>query len=498
MRATRPYQAQAIQNVHEAWTIYQSTLLVLATGAGKTYTAGEILRSRVPEGRALWVAHRRELIRQAKEALEAAGLQCDTEMAGEWARLRDMWGTSQCVVASKDSLKGARLDRFDPDAFSTIVIDEAHHSTAKAYRNIVARFPKAKVLGLTATPDRADGVGLDNVFASVAFEYGIRDAIVDGYLSPIVQKRVECSDIDVSDVKTEKGDLAATDLARIMNVDAVLHQIACPLVREAGDRSTICFTASVEAAHRLVDIMAGYTQARCAAIDGTTPQELRERYLTAFARGDLQFLFNCAVLTEGFDAPRTSCIAMARPTKSRALYAQCIGRGTRLAPGKVDCLVLDFVGNSGRHKLVNALDVLAGKPIPDDVRKDAEEQAAKGMPSEEALRKAEQEAIARAERAEQERLRKARAKADVAHRAHLVDPFGDRAQRDEQERALKIARVRAGMCTPRQGEVLARYGFDPNMSFADAGRAFEALKACNWRPTAKIRAQFAPRREAAE
>lgn len=337
-RELRPYQVTAVSSVHQAWTIFRSTLLVLATGTGKTFTAASILRDRAPVGRILWVAHRRELITQAKDAIESVGLATDIEMAQDWAPLRGGLFGSSVVIASVQSLQGTRLRRFDHDAFATIVIDEAHHATAQSYRDILDWFPNAKVLGLTATPDRGDGVGLKAVFEREAFGYGIREAIREGYLSPIVQRTIECADLDLSDVKTVAGDLAQGALEKAMTLDAVLHQVAKPLVDSAGDRSTIVFTAGVEQAHAMVDVMAGYTDAKCAAIDGTTPDDIRARRLASFARGELQYLFNCAVLTEGFDAPRTSCIAVARPTKSRALYTQMIGRGTRLFAGKTDCL----------------------------------------------------------------------------------------------------------------------------------------------------------------
>jgi superfamily II DNA or RNA helicase len=533
-RSLRPYQVTALSSVHEAWTIYRSTLLVLATGCGKTFTAASILRDRARHGRILWIAHRRELITQAKEALESVGLGCEIEMAQDWAKLHahDLFGIgASCVIASVQTLTGARLRRFRQDSFATIVIDEAHHATAASYREITEQFPEAKILGLTATPDRGDGVGLKSVFDCVAFEYGIREAITEGFLAPIVQKRIECADLDISDVKTKAGDLAQGELERAMSTDAVLHQVAAPLVEHAGQRSTIVFTAGVEQAHALADVMAGYTEAKCAAIDGTTPDELRARYLGAFARGELQFLFNCAVLTEGFDAPRTACIAIARPTKSRALYTQMVGRGTRLFEGKKDCLVLDFVGNSGRHKLVNPLDILEGKPIPDDVREAAEKKTKAGMPSLEALEAAKQEAIARAEKAERERLRKAKLKADVAHRAQLVDPFGvthegdrsgprasdgqvgalvkfgvteEQAGNMSKREASKMidelmTRSRRGLCSYKQARQMAKHGLRTDLTRAEAGAVMDGLSKNGWKPLPEHVARFGVRsHEAAE
>lgn len=521
-RVLRPYQAQAVRNVGEAWMAYRSALLVLATGCGKTFTAASILRERAYEGRILWIAHRRELIWQAKDALESVGLSCEIEMADSWASTDGGLFGSHVVIASVQTMQGRRLQRWTRDAFATIVVDEAHHATARSYRDIIEYFRDAKVLGLTATPDRGDEVGLGNIFEAVAFEYGIREAIRDGYLAPIVQKRIEVADLDLSDIKTVSGDLAQGELERALMQDAVLHQIAGPLVREAGERSTIVFTAGVDQAHALVEVMAGYTAARCAAIDGSTPDGLRARHLNAFARGEIQYLINCAVLTEGFDAPRTSCIAMARPTKSRALYTQCVGRGTRLFEGKKDCLVLDFAGNAGKHSLVTPLDVLAGKPIPEDVREAAERKAAAGMPSEEALAEAEREAIERAEREEARRRRAAKVRADAEYRARLVDPFamvglapageaGPRATDRQLEYIERLgikldktpsrreasqlidywgARRREGLCSYKQARLLAKYGLSTDLTFDQARAAIDAIAAAGWRCPAEIREQY--------
>ena len=522
MRALRPYQEVAVRSVHEAWTIYRAPLLVLATGTGKTFTAASILAERAKLGRILWFAHRRELITQAKDALESVGLTCEIEMAQDWANLHAGLFSrgAQCVIASVQTLQGTRLRRFQRDAFATIVIDEAHHATAKSYRDILDWFPEARVLGLTATPDRGDGVGLGAVFDVPAYEYGIREAIRDGYLSPIMQRTIECADLDLSDVKTVAGDLAQGALEKAMTLDAVLHQVAKPLVDAAGNVSTIVFTAGVEQAHAMVGVMGGYTDAKCEAIDGTTPDSERSRILREYAEGKVQYLFNCAVLTEGFDAPRTSCIAIARPTKSRALYTQMIGRGTRLYEGKSHCLVLDFVGNAGRHTLISPLDVLAGKPIDDEVREAAEAKVKAGMPSEDALAAAEAEHMARKEREERERARAAKIRADVAYRSRVVDPFGaigndtgngPRATSRQVEALTNLGvkgadtlsvgaasklldtiaqRRKAGLATYKQSAQLAKHGLSVDLPFAEARAAMDALAANRWTCTPEMRARW--------
>lgn len=525
----RPYQIEARDAVYRTWEDHRSTLLVLPTGTGKTYTAGEILRERAQHGRILWLAHRSELLDQATETLEQRiALGCELEKAE--ARASTVGGLfgSSVVVASVQTLRGRRLKRWPTDSFRTIVVDEAHHAAAKGYREILAHFSDAKILGLTATPDRGDGIGLGAIFDAVAYQYDIRRAIREGYLCPIVQKTVECADLDISDVRTVAGDLAQGELEKRLQLDAVLHQIAGPLVREAGERPTIVFTVGVAQAHALVDVLAGYTSAgRAAAIDGTTPAEIRAERLAAYRAGEVQFLVNCAVLTEGFDAPQTACVAMARPTKSRALYAQCLGRGLRIAPGKADCLVLDFAGNAGKHRLVTPLDVLSGSPLPPEVEERAKELAADGKPSEEALAQAEAEAVERERRAEERRRREAKIKAEVAYRAKQVDPFGivsgesgpratdgqmryleaigvdvSKHQPSRREASHLIDTVKdrrqKGLCTYKQAKLLAKHGLSPDLSFDAAREAIDAIAANRWRCPDWVRAKFSDVAEAAE
>lgn len=526
MKALRPYQVEACDAIMRDWQSHRSTLLVLATGCGKTFTASEIIARRQNFGRVLWLAHREELITQARDAIVAhTALRVGVEKAEQRAEIvGGLWGDQDdVVVASVQTLASERRrNRFAPGMFGTIIVDEAHHATSKTYRDILAHFPYAQVLGLTATPDRGDGVAMGEVFESCAYRYEIRRAIREGYLCPITQHAIECADLDLSTARTTAGDINQGDLDKAMRLDAVLHQVAGPLVREAGGRSTIVFTVSVDQAHALADVLAGYTSALVRAVDGTTPSETRRRYLGEFASGECQFILNCGVLTEGFDAPRTACVAVARPTKSRALYTQMIGRGTRLFEGKSDCLVLDFVGNSGRHTLVTPLDVLAGKPLPPDVQKRAEELTEKGVPSEEALAKAEAEAEARAEREAKARARKAKAQAEAAYRKTVVDPFratdaGDRsgprasasqcdylrsfgAQIDESNlpsarEASKLIdklvdRRRRNLCTYKQAKLFQKFDLSTDIPFSEASGVLTAIASNGWKVPDDVRARW--------
>lgn len=529
-RPLRGYQSEAVEAIEASWESgKRAPLLVMATGLGKTRTFSEVLRRRKSEGRALVLAHREELLAQASGAIAAdAGLSVDLERAEDRAQVNSLFG-SDVVVASVQTLREARRQRWPRDAFATVVIDEAHHAAARTYREIIDHFSGARVLGVTATPDRGDAVGLGAIFDSVAYRYELREAIDDGWLCPIVARQIECADLDISDVKATRGDLSEGELQQAMTVDAVLHQIASPLVREAGDRPTLVFCVGVDQAKALAGALSGYTKAGVEEINGGTPREKRAEILDMYQDGRVQFLVNCMVLTEGFDAPHTSCIAMARPTKSRALYAQCIGRGTRKAEGKADCLVLDFVGNSGRHTLITPLDVLAGKPLPSEVEKIAKVLAKRGVPLADAISQAEDAVRQRLEREEAERRRR-HVQAHVAYKKRAVDPFatlgiatggsGPRAT-DEQllllqrwgvdVEALKtpsrkeasqligrmIERRKVGLCTYKQAALLARNGLRDDLSFDDAKRAIDGLASNRWRVTADIWEAYG-RRDAAE
>ena len=429
MKPLRDYQLAACDAIVDEWTRVRSTLLVAATGTGKSRMGAEIIHRRAPFGRTLWLAHRSELLDQAVTTIsENTGLRVGREQAQQRAQVRSLWGADdQVVVGSIQTMHSDRLSKFfKPSDFDTIIVDEAHHALARSYRDVLAYFDRAKILGVTATPDRGDKLGLFQVFDTVAFQYEILQGIADGYLCDLQSREIVIGGLDLSHVRTTAGDLNAGELAELMESEEHLHSIAIPLVREAGDRQTVVFMPNVASSHHLASVLRGYTSSPIRAIDGNTAKSERDDALSEYAAGRVQFLVNCAILTEGWDAPSTSCVAIARPTKSRALYAQMIGRGTRLAPGKENCLVLDFVPEqAGRHKLVNPIDVLGGKDLDDDVVMEAKRLTGEGMPASEALSAAEE---AKATRQREERLRdEMRAKkvrAEAEYRVRRIDPFG--------------------------------------------------------------------------
>jgi superfamily II DNA or RNA helicase len=480
----------------------------MATGTGKTVVFAELARIVRHVGRTLVLAHREELVLQAQAKIQAVGLRAELEMADHHAG-----PNADAVVASVQTLaRPGRLRAFPPDAFALVVVDEAHHAAADSYGSILAHFETAKVLGVTATPDRLDKAGLDLVFDTVALRYEIHDAIREGYLVPVRQQTVVVEGFDLSTVRTLAGDLSTHDLAEILAREEILQRIASPLAELAGDRPTLAFMPSVAGAYALAGVLRRYSAHRVETLDGESPAEQRHATLRAFERGEVGCLVNCSLFTEGFDAPRIACVALARPTKSRALYAQMIGRGTRLMPGKTDLLVIDFAGNAGRHMLVTPADVLGGGESPvvlDRARKLlAESQGADVL---EVLDQA---------RGEQAKAERAALTVKARYRAHDVDPFGvlgvtaprssymaggasekqlaaldrfkidfDPAKITRGEASALIAtmvdRFKRGLCSYKQAKLLARYGYNGDVTRADATTLIDAIKAAGWRRPAE-------------
>lgn len=387
MKTLRGYQFEAIESARERLKSYGSTVIVLATGLGKTVVASKLI-AEWPHGNTLFLAHTKELIDQAADKLSyELGYRPAVEMGERTAGFDTLYQGGMAVVASVQSMSGEkRLKKYSNNPFGLIIVDECHHATSSTYRKVIDHFrainPGVKVVGLTATPNRTDGTALGTMFESVAFEMGIVPGIGEGWLVPIKQQSVVVDKLDFSGIKTRKNmdgdqDFAPGELEAILMEEEIVHGMAKPTIELVGQRSTLVFTASVKHAHTMASVLRRYG-VTAAAVDGETPKEQRTEIVQQFSAGRIQFLCNCAVLTEGFDAPNCTAIVMGRPTKSLALYAQMLGRGLRPLPGCVDgiedagerklsiltslkseCLVLDFVGVS-EHKLASTFDVLGG------------------------------------------------------------------------------------------------------------------------------------------
>ncbi|MDY5835781.1 MAG: DEAD/DEAH box helicase [Eubacteriales bacterium] len=341
----RPYQQEAKEAILEEWDSgVDKTLLVLPTGTGKTIVFASVIAERVRRGgRALVLAHRAELLDQAADKLATAtGLQCAVEKAEQTAVdsfFRVTVGSVQTLMRDK------RLNAYPRGYYDTIVVDEAHHAISDSYQKVLDYFDSAKVLGVTATPDRGDMQSLGEYFDSVAYEYSIVQAIRENYLCPIKVLNIPLS-IDLSGVAVQSGDYQVSGLGTAL--DPYLEQIADEIVKNCKDRKTVVFLPLIATSQKFCQMLQD-RGIKATEVNGDSPD--RTEKLEAFDRGDYQVICNAMLLTEGWDCPSVDCIVVLRPTKVRSLYCQMVGRGTRLNQGKNDLLVLDFLWLTERHEL---------------------------------------------------------------------------------------------------------------------------------------------------
>ncbi|OQR06923.1 DEAD/DEAH box helicase [Ligilactobacillus salivarius] len=349
----RPYQETARQKVQEEWEEGKKrTLLVLPTGTGKTIVFSKIIEDRVKKGeRVLVIAHRGELLEQASDKLyKSTGLKTATEKA-EQTSLGSFY---RVVVGSVQTLqREKRLNQFPPEYFDTIVIDEAHHAISDGYQRVLQHFESANVLGVTATPDRGDMRNLGSYFESLAYEYSLPEAIKSGYLSPIKALTIPLK-LDLSNVKQQAGDFSTKDLGTAL--DPYLEQIAEEMKKQCLNRKTVVFLPLVKTSQKFRDILNKHGF-KAAEVNGESTD--REQVLKDYEEGKYNVLCNSMLLTEGWDCPSVDCVIVLRPTKVRALYSQMVGRGTRLAPGKKELLLLDFLWHTERHELCHPANLIA-------------------------------------------------------------------------------------------------------------------------------------------
>lgn len=546
----RDYQSRAVESVIREWESVRSTLFVAATGTGKTTVFTEII-CRMRPARTLILAHREELIFQAKRRIQEQGeLECQIEMADQSASTHFLFkspviaATVQTLISGRGDYR--RMQRFNPHDFGLLVIDEGHHSTAASYRKIIEYFsqnPDLKILGCTATPDRADEEALGQIFESVADVYEILDAIHDGWLVPIDQQMVNVEGLDFSEIRTTAGDLNWGDLAHVMEDEKNLYGVCGSTMEIIGDKRTIVFTTSVRHAEMACNIFNRYKSGMANWICGKTPKVKRREIMQQFSNGDLQLLCNVGCVTEGVDVPAAEIVVMGRPTKSRSLYAQMAGRILRPLPNIVDhlgtpderknaiaesvkpsALIIDFVGNSGRHKLITSADILGGNVSEEAIELAARKARESGMPlrMNEELDEAEAELRRQDEiRRRQEEERKSRLVARVKYNTQSIDPFnafdlelpgrergwdiGKQLSLKQRAVLLKVGinpdsmpyahakqilneqfrRWKNKLCTLKQANVLKKFGYDTkNLLMTDASKLLDELAKNRWRKVA--------------
>ncbi|HEX6827236.1 MAG TPA: DEAD/DEAH box helicase [Nitrospiraceae bacterium] len=529
----RDYQITCHDKVLEAWRSHVSALVVMPTGTGKTVLFAHVIKSRQP-GRTMVLAHREELIWQARDKIvRATGLSCGVEMA-DMIAATNLFGRDEVVISTiQTQCSGGdkkRMERFDPFTFTTLIVDEGHHSPSPSYRSVLAWYrknPELRVLGVTATPDRADQLALGEIFETVAFEYGMIDAINSGWLVNIAQHFAVVSGLDFSHLHTLAGDFNNGELKALMEIEENIQGVCQPTLEvmygldkdalaamkppEWGaylrglnviPRRTIVFTASVAQAEACCNIFNRAVPGCAKWVCGETPKEKRRELLQEFATGKLSLVANCGVLTEGFDDPGVEIISMARPTKSRSLYAQMVGRATRPLPGLVDglptasermaaikaspkpfCRILDFVGNSGRHRLITCADILGGKSSPEAIQRAVEKTIAEGKPklvlttlsnAEKKIAEERQKAKEDAER--QEEARKAALVAKSKFSMYEVDPFNGHGEKSSLSKDGHWQRP----VSEKQKNVLRKAGYDPDKFHPNQIRAMVGRIIAGW------------------
>lgn len=511
----RPYQSEAKAAVFTQWDKgARKTLVVLPTGCGKTIVFAKVAEECVRQGnRVLILAHRGELLEQAADKIKkSTNLGCATEKAeqsclGSWFRI---------TVGSVQSMqREKRLSQFSDDYFNVIIIDEAHHCISDGYQKVLQHFPDAKVLGVTATPDRGDMRNLGEFFESLAYEYTLPKAIREGYLSPIKAMTIPLQ-LDLSGVSIQSGDFKAGDIATAL--DPYLHQIADEMMKYCRDRKTVVFLPLVKTSQKFKDILneKGF---KAAEVNGESKD--RAEVLEDFDKGEYNVLCNSMLLTEGWDCPSVDCVIVLRPTKVRSLYSQMVGRGTRLYEGKSHLLLLDFLWHTERHELCHPADLICEKKeVAQKMTENLEETAGCPMDLEEAERKASEDVIAEREESLAKQLQEMRTR-----KKKLVDPlqfemsiqaedlsgyvpaFGwemappsDKQKQELEKRGILPdeidnagkanlildrlhKRQEEGLTTPKQIRCLEKYGFQHvgTWTFEAGKNMIDRIAACGWR-----------------
>lgn len=456
----RPYQREGCTATDRELLEHRGTMNVLATGLGKSQMIGALCRG-WGDRRVLVIAHTQELTAQLRERIEA--------MTGELVGLEQAESSAsgeRIVVASVQTLargEGKRAQRFLKHPFDFILTDECHHAVAKSYGTIYDLFPAAKLVGFTATAGRK---GLKKRFDSVAYKMDLADGMEQAWLSPLEIKPIE-SEVDLDQVEVDKkGDLAVGQL------DAVMAQAVAPIaqaaVEMAGEAATLIFTPGVKTAHACAARLNEMKPGSARAIDGSMDKDLRRQILQAHKRREFPYLLNCQVLTEGYDDPGLIYEIIARPTLSWALYAQMLGRLTRLWPGcdklptaeerraaiasspKPKCILLDLALNSEKHQLAGPVDLLGGK-YSEEVRKRAKKiLREEGGDPKQALERAKEEL---------KRVAAIAARAKVTLKVREGDPFAMLGMKDPERGNLRIVNP-AYLASEKQIRYLRRLEID--------------------------------------
>ena len=462
----RPYQQEAKEAVQNEWEKgNKRTLLVLPTGTGKTIVFSKVTEDCVREGeRVLILAHRGELLDQAADKLsKSTGLMCATEKAeesciGSWFRV--VVGSVQTLTREK------RLNQFSKDHFNSIIVDEAHHCISDSYQKVLNHFEDAKVLGVTATPDRGDMKNLGSYFESLAYEYSLPKAIKEGYLAPIKAQTIPLK-LDLTGVGQQAGDFKTSDLGTAL--DPYLYQIADEMVKYCMDRKSVIFLPLIKTSQKFTEILnsKGFNAAE---VNGESKN--RAEILKDFDEGKYNVLCNSMLLTEGWDCPSVDCIVVLRPTKVRSLYSQMVGRGTRLYPDKDHLLLLDFLWHTERHELCHPAHLIAENEEVAKKMTENIEEAGCAIDIEEAEEQAKEDVVSQREESLAKQLQ------EMKHRKRkLVDPLQFEMSIQAEDLASYVPSFGWEMGPPsdKQIKTLEKLGIFPD-EIDNAGKATKLLE----------------------
>lgn len=347
MYELRPYQTAAIEKTRKAISDgFRSIMIQSPTGSGKGVILSHIINSANNKGKTvLFLVHRSEILFQVSDYMDKYEITHGIIKAGEEANY-----THPVQLASFQTIH-RRMERYS-DKFDIVVIDEAHHSTARTYLEVITAFKKNIILGFSATPTRKNGMGLGNLFDKLIQVATIQELTDMGYLAPV--KYFAPVTIDLSGVKLQAGDYNEKQLEPVMLKNELIDGIVEYWFKYGEMRKTVVFATGV--AHS-VAIKEKFASAGIVAehLDGNTPKDERAEVIRLFKKGDIQVIVNCQILTEGVDVPDISCVILARPTKSLPMFMQMLGRGMRTFKDKADCILLDHAGCVYEHGFVHEI-----------------------------------------------------------------------------------------------------------------------------------------------
>lgn len=487
----RPYQLEAVKAINDKWSEWNRELLVLPTGCGKTVVFNTVAHQR--DGNTLILAHRDELIEQARDKYFAMYGELPGKIKAEENEIRQVTVGSVQTMCRRDYA----------GQFQTVIVDEAHHAISPSYLTVLNQFPDAKVLGVTATPDRGDKRSLARYFDGIAYEYGLKTAVAEGYLCPITAKTIPL-EIDMNSVTVSIGDFQVDSIAE--SLEPYLPQIAEAIRIHASARKTVVFCPLISIAQELAGMIPGARE-----VNGNSAD--RKEILNWFDKaGPGAVLCNAMLLTEGWDCPSCDCVVVLRPTKIRSLYCQMVGRGTRLYPGKDNLLLLDFLWMCQKHNLCRPASLVSDneediKAVVKEAKNDEIDLFSAVSDAEESRRNALAKALAN----------QAKKKSKLVNPLELfviLDDVGladyeptfkweEADATDKQIQALQrfgvdaegitkgyacaimdklIGRANRKMATVKQIRTLKRFGYEPiDWTFEQASRKMSALAAVGWK-----------------